>query len=74
MIATPQPKAKPYSAGYIPHPTPHGDEYDDTLMSKEEYFAKLDRSLEEIKQGKGHTMLDGETLDDFLTRIHGCID
>jgi antitoxin (DNA-binding transcriptional repressor) of toxin-antitoxin stability system len=25
---------------------------DDTLMSKEEFFAMIDRSLEEVKQGK----------------------
>ena len=31
---------------------------DPTLLSKEEY-----------KQGKCHTMLPGETLDDFLNRV-----
>ena len=29
---------------------------DDTLMSKEEYFAKLERGLQSIKEGKGRKM------------------
>ena len=29
---------------------------DDTLMSKEEYFAKLERGLQSIKEGKGKKM------------------
>jgi hypothetical protein len=36
-----------------------------TLLSKEEFYAKLERGEEEYKQGKCHTMLSGETLDDF---------
>lgn len=42
---------------------------DPTLLSKEEFFAKLERGEEEYKQGKCHTMLPGETLDDFLNRV-----
>lgn len=41
---------------------------DDTLMSKEEYFANIDRSLQEIKEGKGIEMLPNESLSDFLKR------
>jgi len=29
---------------------------DDTLMSKKEYFAKLERGLQSIKEGKGKKM------------------
>ena len=29
---------------------------DDTLMSKEEYFAKFERGLQSIKEGKGKKM------------------
>ena len=29
---------------------------DDTLMSKEEYFAKFERSLQSLKEGKGKKM------------------
>jgi antitoxin (DNA-binding transcriptional repressor) of toxin-antitoxin stability system len=29
---------------------------DDTLMSKEEYFAKLEKGLQSIKEGKGKKM------------------
>jgi hypothetical protein len=72
MLVTQHTKAKPYELGYVPHSAPHGDEYDDTLMSKEEFFAKLDRGEEAIRQGKGIPMLPGETLTEFLNRRHGC--
>src|SRR5690606_13307839 len=42
---------------------------DDTLMSKEEFFAKIDKSLQQAKEGKRHSMNEGESLDDFLDRI-----
>jgi len=42
---------------------------DDTLVSKEEFMASLDRGEEEYRQGKSHTMLPYESLDDFLKRI-----
>ena len=42
---------------------------DDTLMSKEEFFAKIDKSLQQAKEGKTHSMNEGESLDDFLDRI-----
>ena len=29
---------------------------DDTLMSKEEYFSKLERGLQSVKEGKGKKM------------------
>ena len=38
---------------------------DDTLMSKEEFYAKLDRSMQQIKEGKLHT-LDMNKIDEFL--------
>ena len=44
---------------------------DSTCMSKEEYFAKIDRSLEQARLGKVYTMLPNESLDDFLKRIVG---
>lgn len=42
---------------------------DDTLMSKEEFFAKIDKSLQQAKEGKRYSMNEGESLDDFLDRI-----
>jgi uncharacterized short protein YbdD (DUF466 family) len=42
---------------------------DPTLMTEEEFFAKLERGEEEYRQGKCHSMLPGETLDDFLKRV-----
>lgn len=42
---------------------------DPTLMTKEEFFAKIDRSRKQFEEGKYHTMLPGESFDDFLKRI-----
>jgi len=42
---------------------------DPTLMTKEEFFAKLDKSEEEYRQGKYYEMLPGGDLDDFLSRV-----
>lgn len=42
----------------------------DTLMSKEEFFAKLDKAKEEIKEGKTIAMEPDETLEDLLNRIN----
>ena len=46
---------------------------DDTLMSKEAFFAKIDKGLKEAKEGKAVAMKQGESLDDFLNRIQGCL-
>ncbi|MDR3189409.1 MAG: hypothetical protein LBT94_09570 [Prevotellaceae bacterium] len=74
MLVTPRTKAKPYDVGYVPHSASHDDEYDDTLMSKEEFFAEVDRSLQQVKEGKVLYMLPEETLDEFLIRTQGCIE
>ena len=42
---------------------------DETLMTKEEFFRRVDEAREEIKQGKGIRMLPNETLDEFLRRV-----
>lgn len=42
---------------------------DDTLMSKEDFFAKVEKSLQEAKEGKIFSMNKGESLDDLLDRI-----
>ena len=42
---------------------------DPTLMSKEEFFAKLERAEKQIENGEGHKMLPGESLDEFLKRV-----
>ena len=38
---------------------------DDTLMSKEEFYAKLDRSIQQIKDGKLNT-LNMNNIDELL--------
>ena len=41
---------------------------DPTLMSKEEFFDKLDKAEEEYHQGKYSTLLPGESVIDMLKR------
>lgn len=38
-------------------------------MSEEEFYAKLDRSIESAKCGRTTAMRDGETTDQFIDRI-----
>ena len=40
-----------------------------TLLSEEEFFAKLDEAERDIAEGKGVKMLPGESLDDLLERV-----
>lgn len=42
---------------------------DPTLMTEEEFFANVDKALDEAEQGKVHRMLPNESLDEFLKRI-----
>lgn len=42
---------------------------DPSLMSEEEFFARVDQARESLRQGKGKKMLPGETLSDFLKRV-----
>ena len=43
-------------------------EADPTLMSKEEYFKKLDKAEEEYQKGNYTTLLPGESVTDMLKR------
>ena len=43
-------------------------EADPTLMTKEEYYAMLDKAEQQIARGEGMKMLPGEDLKDFLKR------
>ncbi|MBQ6210936.1 MAG: hypothetical protein IJK42_14395 [Prevotella sp.] len=40
-----------------------------TLLTKEEFFARVDEAREQIKRGEGVEMLPDESLDDFLQRV-----
>lgn len=42
---------------------------DDTLMSKEAFFARIERAIADIKDGRTYQMLPEENLDDFLNRM-----
>lgn len=41
---------------------------DDTLMTREEFFRKLDEAEEDYKQGRYTTLLPGESVTDMLRR------
>lgn len=41
---------------------------DPTLMSKEEFYAKLEKGEEEYRQGKCTRLLPGESVSDMLRR------
>ena len=41
---------------------------DSTLMTKEEFFAKIDRAEQQSARGEGMKMLPGENLTTFLRR------
>lgn len=42
---------------------------DDTLMTKEEFFAMIDEAKEQARQGLVHSPNPGESLDAFLNRM-----
>lgn len=44
------------------------EEADETLMTKEEYFASVDRSLEQARQGQVTRKRVGESLTEMLRR------
>jgi hypothetical protein len=69
MLASQRTKVRPYELGYVPHSAPQGDEYDDTLMSKEEFFAMLDRAEREIEEGKFTRVSTKEELAIFLDSL-----
>jgi hypothetical protein len=42
---------------------------DPTLMTKEEFMAKLEKGEEDYRQGKTFAMMPGESYEDFRKRI-----
>lgn len=44
-------------------------EIDDTYMTKEELYAKIDRGIEEYKQGKTKSLKTKEDIDNFLNNL-----
>ncbi len=45
------------------------EEDDDSLMTKEEFFAKIDEGIRQIENGEYYELLPGEDLEDFLERV-----
>ncbi len=41
-------------------------EKDDTLISEEEFFAKLDKSMQQIKEGKSKTFTSAQELQNYI--------
>ncbi|MBQ3688624.1 MAG: hypothetical protein II937_02030 [Bacteroidales bacterium] len=44
-------------------------EADHTLMTKEEYFAKIDRSLEQAKRGEVKTVKNKQELEEYFNSL-----
>ena len=42
---------------------------DDTFISKEEFFASLERGMEDYRQGRCVSLQEGESLSDMLKRV-----
>lgn len=42
---------------------------DPTLLTREEFFANIEKAEQELAEGKGITMLPGESLEDLLERV-----
>ena len=42
---------------------------DPTEMTREEFFARVEKAEKQIERGEGLEMLPGETLDEFLERV-----
>ena len=42
---------------------------DSTLMTKEEFFRRVDEGREQIRRGEGIKMLPNESLEEFLKRV-----
>lgn len=43
---------------------------DPTCMSKEEFFARVDRARQSLREGKGIRMLPNESLSEFMARTN----
>ena len=43
--------------------------HDDTCMTKEEFFAKIDRSRKQIEEGKYHVFSSSEELDRYISSL-----
>lgn len=39
-----------------------------------EIMAEIDEAIQQVKEGKVHEIKQGESLDDFLDRVVGCIE
>ena len=43
--------------------------HDDTLLSKEDFFAKLDKAIKNIKEGKGIVLNNTEEINAFFESL-----
>ena len=42
---------------------------DDSFMSKEDFYAKIDRSIQQAKEGKVTAQRQNETVEEFIERL-----
>ena len=54
---------------YIKHLAEERQSKDATLMTKEEFYAKLDRAEQDIKDGKGTTFTNVESMHAWLNAL-----
>lgn len=53
---------------YIKRLIAQKEKEDDSLMTKEEFFAKVDRARQQVREGKVTTWMPGETIEEMLRR------
>lgn len=56
-------------ANYVQRLVKQHKKQDDTLMTKEEFFAKIDRGLEQYRQGKCRVFSDKEEMMAWLNSL-----
>lgn len=56
-------------ANYVTRLVREHKKQDDTLMTKEEFFAKIDRGIEQIKNGQCYTFHDRESMNVWLNSL-----
>lgn len=57
------------AARYISKLARQKQEADETLMTKEEFFEKIDRSLEQARRGEGIGFTDKSAMNTWLNKL-----
>ncbi|MDR0995710.1 MAG: hypothetical protein LBL81_05395 [Tannerella sp.] len=57
------------ATGIVTFLVPKVNETDDSLMTEDAFFSKIDRSLQEAKEGKVIRKKEGQSIGDFLAEL-----